>query len=141
MLAAICVCLWGIYRILQPQHTPPTAVRLGRIAYVLFLGTCVFPLSGYVATYGWEPCHGQGSGFYAMSHKLQCEGLIAQATPWWMVILYLIDTLVLLVAVSRVSGGVRRRLLTGAAPLFYFFVIRFVAVWLLSLVKNPLPQI
>jgi hypothetical protein len=138
LLAAISLSLWGIYLINRTSLS--ISNKLKRICYILLLALCVFPGSLYLFSWFTEPCYGQGSALYNVSHPLLCGPDILLGMPWWVPILYSIDILVFIWSIRR-NKDFTWEFVTFAIPLLYFFIFRIAALLLLERIQRHVSSI
>jgi hypothetical protein len=137
LFAAIGLSSWGIYRAIRTTLSKPN--KWIRTGFILLLSLCVFPGSIWLLAFFTEPCHGQGSLYYRISHPLLCSYEVVLAVPWWVPVLYTVDILMLIWSVRRTVKHEAGKLITFGVPLLYYFVFRIVALMLLEGVQKEIP--
>lgn len=134
LFTAISFSLWGVYRI--SRTTLSRVNKLIRIGYIVLLGLCVFPGSFWLFALFSDSCYGQGSGMYVESHPFQCGHEIVLGMPWWGIVLYSSDILVLIWSIKRNIKESKVNFVSFTVPLLYLFIIRIVMLVLLEHVVN-----
>jgi hypothetical protein len=134
LVSMIIITAWAAYRIIRT--TLPRMQKLTKIAYILLLGLCVFPLSFYLFLSYSELCYGAGSGLFNASHQLLCSHEVVLGMPWWGVVLYSVDILILWWGARRSLKSPQGNRIISFMPLIYFFVIRIAILTLLEVIEN-----
>jgi hypothetical protein len=137
LFTSVALSLWGIFRIARAAL--PRVNKIKRTGYILLLGLCIFPGSFWLFMLFTERCYGQGSGGYNWSHQLLCGHEVVLGMPWWGIVLYSADILVLLWSVLRNTKDLTGNFVTFAVPLLYFFILRVMALVLLQRIENTAP--